>query len=255
VAWEWDRDSLAAPPRAKARLWAGPRTVMTRDRSDRAERDGIASWNERFPELAAGTLDRRIDHFVWGARVEADHRRGFQGWDHGWRLAAAAERFEDPIERFALGGASPSGARFTRWTYEAEAGASVMRDPRTLRVLARVEDQQVEARGARFLLADLATLGGHEGLGGFGPGRFRDLDLAHARVTWLFPLVRRLEMDLHGEWGGVYGNVWEDFRLESLERSVGFAVRGRIKQAAWGSIGVDFSRESARVRFALGEVE
>jgi len=119
----------------------------------------------------------------------------------------------------------------------------------------RVVDQGVTSGEERFLVADMATLGGSAGLAGYDLGRFHDLDLLLMKVTYIFPLVRRLELETHGEWGSVYHDVWGDARPGTLRNSFGFALRGRLDQQSFGAVGMDFSRETARVRVTLGRVE
>ena len=106
-----------------------------------------------------------------------------------------------------------------------------------------------------MLVSDLATLGGNEGLMGFEPGRFHDADLMLARLTYLFPILRGVEVDLHSECGAVYHDVWKDAKLNTLRTSAGFAVRLRSALKPRASAGLDFSQESVRLRFSLGGLE
>jgi hypothetical protein len=220
----------------------------------RDETSGRLPLASRFPALASAELGTRVEHFVYGAQASYDRRSGRPHWWKGWRLAATAERFDQPLRGFAFHSARTPSVSFTRLTYEGEAGVSFWRDPRTLRLYARVEDQQgVDGQGL-FLLPDLATLGGHEGLSGFEPGRFRDADLALARITYIFPIARYLETDVHAEAGAVEPRI-QDGRLDDAETSYGVALRVRNSFAPLASFGVDWSREKVRFRFALGGVE
>jgi hypothetical protein len=74
-------------------------------------------------------------------------------------------------------------------------------------------------------------------------------------VSYIFPLVRRLEMDVHSEWGNVFSDVWGDLSPRTLKNSYGFALRGRLKDRSVGAIGMDFSTDQVRVRLSLGTVE
>ena len=130
-----------------------------------------------------------------------------------------------------------------------------MRDPRTVRLKARVMDQTVDAKSGPFLISDMATLGGRPGLLGYSPGRFHDTDLLLTMLSYTFPLARLFELDLHSEWGGVYPDVWSDAKLSTLKRSIGLSLRGRAGVGMRGSIGVDFSPETARLHFSLGNIE
>lgn len=251
VRWAWNRDNEEAPPRTEINLWAGPRTSVTRT----GREEGTLSFDQRFPAIAAPTLDRRVEHFLYGGSFSTNWLTGAQRWSQGWRVRVQGERHDRPNHLTALKIGRPRGAQFTRMTYETETGFSFMRDPRTLRFMVRAVDQSISSGRDRFLLSDMASLGGSEGLAGFDAGRFHDLDLLHTKVTYIFPIVRRLEIDLHSEWGGVYDNVWGDPQLSTLKNSYGFALRGRMRRGSFGSVGMDFSRETTRLRFALGAVE
>jgi hypothetical protein len=247
----WNRDTEQSRPRTEVNLWAGPRMTVTRT----GREPGTASFEVRFPELASPTLDDRIEHLIYGGSFSTDWRVGSQRWAGGWRTKVQGERYDRPNALTALRIGGARGAQFTRLEYETETGFSFMRDPRTVRFLVRVVDQSVTSDREHFLISDMATLGGRKGLAGFEAGRFHDMDLLVSRVSYIFPIVRRLEIDLHSEWGGVYSNVWGDPRLSTLRNSYGVALRGRLKEAPFGSLGLDFSREGARVRFSLGGVE
>ena len=249
--WAWGHDPASARPRWGLGAWAGPRSAVTRT----GREHGQLSYDERFPGTAAQTLDRRVEHLVYGASGLADFRAGAPHWSRGWRLWGSAEQFGAPLRALALHTAADNGAAFTRYQLEAETGVSFWRDPRTLRLMAHVTDQQVRARADRFLLSDLATLGGHPGLAGFLPGRYHDLDMLLTRLTYVFPLVHHLEMDLHSEWGAVYPDVWKDARLNSLHSSFGFALHSRSDRSPHGAFGFDFSRENIRLHYTLGAAE
>ena len=245
-----DSATRNSPP-AELRLWAGPRSAVTRH----GRESGRASYEVLYPELAPATLNVREDHFVWGGGFTLDSRRGSPHWAHGGRLRLDAERMSPPIRVLALHSASDVGATSTRLVADAEGGFSFLRDPRTLRLRVRVTDLTIDHGADRFLFADYSRLGGREGLAGFTPGRFVDRDALLARATYVFPLSRLLEADVHGEWGSVYHDLWHEARLGSLEHSFGFAFRGRSQSSAHGSIGLDFSREGFRVNYAWGGVE
>ena len=238
-------------PPAELRLWAGPRSAVTR----RGREGGRASYEVLFPEFAPSTLDVREDQFLWGGGVTLDNRRGRPHWTHGGRLRIDAERMSPPVRALALHSAQDVGATSTRVVAEAEGGVSFFRDPRTLRFRVKVNDLTIDRNADRFLFADLSRLGGREGLGGFTPGRFIDRDALLTRVLYVFPLSRLFEADVHGEWGSVYHDVWREASLGSLEHSFGFAFRGRTQDSPHGSIGLDFSREGFRVNYAWGGVE
>src|SRR2546426_717785 len=85
--------------------------------------------------------------------------------------------------------------------------------------------------------------------------RFNDLDLMLLKTSYVFPIARRLEMDLHSEWGSVYGDVWHDAKPNTLHNSYGFSLRGRYVTGPIAAIGLDFSREGMRATYALGRID
>ncbi len=239
---EWDA------PRCDLQLWLGPRSLVTRHGHDPEE----PSFEQRFPDFAS-QLDQRVEHLVYGARLAFDQRRGKPHWAEGGRASVKFERFGDPIRALALRSAQTS-FQFTRWIYDAQAGWSFDRDPRTLRLELRLVDDVPDGT-SRVPLSDLATLGGLAGLSGFEAGRFHDLDSALGRLSYVFPLAYRLEMDVHAEVGQVAGDIWKDLARSSLQHSFGIALRPRLDEAVLGMIGVDWSRETVRVRFSIGGTE
>ena len=104
-------------------------------------------------------------------------------------------------------------------------------------------------------IPDLSRLGGRDGLAGFEPSRFHDLDALVGKLSYIFPLAKHLEFEVHTEWGGVYRDLIEDPTLDGLESSFGVALRPRLETMPLGSIGLDWSRETARLRFSFGGVE
>jgi hypothetical protein len=236
------------PWRVEGAAWAGPRELITR--SGRLGSD--PSFETLFPGLGA-LLDRRVEHLILGARLAADGRSGKPHWSQGVRGAIEVQRFAEPVEALAFR-TTHTDLPFTQWIYEAEGGISFYRDPRTLRLLVRAVDNRPDRSGI-MLLGDLAGLGGSRGLAGFEPGRFHDLDAVVGRLSYIFPLAIRFEFDVHVEAGGVYGDLWSDPRLSSLEHSFGLALRPRLDEAVLGSVGVDWSREAVRLRFSIGGVE
>ena len=244
-------DSSALGPHMSVQLWGGPRSRVTRTGRD----DTRPSYELLFPELAATTLDQRVEHLNYGAGWIADFRQGRPHWSRGGILRLLGERFADPVQGLALHSAQARGATFDRYTMEAETGFSFLRDPRTLRLYARVIDNHIEDHPERFLFSDLTRLGGRDGLLGYSPGRFRDVDGLITRAAYIFPLTRLFEFDVHTEWGSVYPDVWRDAKLATLKSSYGFTLRLRTDMRMIGAIGLDASRESVRVRYALGGVE
>jgi hypothetical protein len=170
-------------------------------------------------------------------------------------LALQVERYDANVGRLPLTTSLAEGASFTRVSLEGETGVSFMRDPRTIRLKVRVVDETVGSRRDRFLLSDLSQLGGREGLSGFGPGRFHDLDLLHVKLMYVFPLARLAECEAHSEWGAVYPDVWADAKLSTLQHSVGLSLRARNSASPYGEVGFDVSADGVRITYALGGLE
>ena len=249
--WGWAGETKTLNPRVMVTLWGGPRNVTTRNGR---EVDKL-SFDVRFPVLGTALLNRQVEHFIYGGSFSSDWRVGEPHWSQGWRVLLSAERFDRPIKAMALRVGTPRGAQFTRYVAETETGFSFYRAPRTVRFLVRLMNQDVSSDGDRFLISDMARLGGHQGVAGFEAGRLHDVDLVLTRVTYVFPLGRRLEMELHSEWGGVYSDVWEDAKLSTLKNSVGLSLRGVFHNSAFGSLGVDISPEGTRLRYSVGRAE
>jgi hypothetical protein len=227
--------------------WLGPRAIVTRT----GREPGKPSIDSRFAGLVEETLNERYENMTYGVEFSSDWRMGGPHWWEGWRTLVRAERFDEPWAILGLK-TQEAGAQFTRTTLQMENALSWGRDPRPVRFMGRIVDTGVSSHADRMEIADLALLGGREGLGGFQAGRFHDFDLILGRVTYLIPLVRRLELDLHVESGGVYSDLWKSARFDQLEQSAGFAIRGRTNERPMGSIGMDFCREGARLRYTFG---
>jgi hypothetical protein len=244
----WNRVRETHVPRAVMTLWAGPRVMVTRT----GREDGIASFEQNFPELEATRLDRYVEHLTYGVRVSTDWRQGQPHWTHGWRVLVESERFDKPFGAVAWRNPDGGGAQFTRTKVEYESGFSFMREPRTLRFLGRVVDVGISAGADRMEFQDLSHLGGNEGLAGFKAGRFHDVDQLLARVTYIFPLVQKIEMALSTDVGGVYPNVWRSPTFDGLAHSYAVFVRPRGASRVFGAFGVAWSSENVMLRWKLG---
>jgi hypothetical protein len=230
--------------------WAGPsESVVSNGRDPHRP-----SFELAHPVEAAGSIDRHLEHFAYGAGISHDARSGVPHWSRGWRASVEAERHDKSIEALALRDAHSGARSFSRVTYRAEAGASFGRDPRTLRLAVTTVDQRLDDGGGIFSIRDQASLGGNTGLAGFEPGRFHDIDLIVAKLSYIYPLVKNLEFDLHTEAGGVYPNLGSA-RISSLENSFGAALRFRGDLAPFAMVGLDWSSESVRFRFSIGGVD
>jgi hypothetical protein len=230
--------------------WAGPREV-----SVSRGRDPLRpSFELAHPVEAAGSLNHAIDQFCFGAGLSHDARWGRPHWSSGWRASVAAERFDKSIPALSFRDGHSDARSFTRLSYHLETAVSFGRDPRTLRLALTAVDQQLDATGGTFLLGDLQSLGGSAGLAGFPHGRFRDLDLVVGKLSYLYPLAKNLEFDMHTEAGGVYPHLGEA-RVESLKHSLGVALRLRTETAMLGALACDWSTEKVRVSLAIGGIE
>ena len=237
--------------RRGADVWAGERRSVLR----RGRERNRPSFETPFPQLGTGTLDLEQTQVVTGARVMLDSRSGHPHWSRGWRLDAQVERFGPPRGDGLLLAGDGDAPGFRRFTLEGQAGWSFMRDPRTLRLGARLVDVEPLDPTRPPRLFDLSHLGGGAGLAGFEPGRFHDLDLLVVKLSYLFPLVEYGEIELSTDVGAVSGDVWRELRLDRLERSYSVTIRPRTHSAPLGALGVSWSREGTRVRVSLGGVE
>jgi hypothetical protein len=247
----WNAREENGEPRTWVGAWVGPRWIETT-----AGRAGeVPSSTLLFPTVVAPTVDQRLVHLVYGARFTSDWRVGAPHWSRGWRVLIESQRFDAGRGPLALGLHGAPIAQFTRTWVEFETGFSFMRDPRSVRVMARLVDQGISAGRDRMALIDYTTFGAHDGLAGFDHGRFHDVDQVLTRVSYIFPLVRRLEIDLHLESGSAVDNVWHDLRLDGFRPSAGIALRGRTTTHPFGAIGFDGGAEGLRFRFSIGARE
>ncbi len=226
-------------------IWVGPRFSVTRN----GQESGVTPLGIGFPELLPA-LGQKVEHLMYGAVIAMDRRTGRPHWSEGWRATLNAERFDRPVEFLALHQAGDP-PRYNRFTFEGEAGASFMRDPRTFRLAWRL----IDMTGNPPVLVDLSVLGGSQGLHGFQPGRFQDRDLVLTKLSYLFPLAQHFELDVHVEAGGVYGDLYKHPRIREMPLSYGVALRPRTVFTPLGSVGLDWCREGVRFRYSVGGVE
>jgi len=225
--------------------WSGPRwSRLTQGFGDGDD----STISQRFPALVLGSLDHDFEHWTYGARVGVDRRGGAPHWSHGWRASFEAERYDRPI----VSSPSRTGAQFTRYGLLAEGGVSFWRDPRTLRLTFTATDIELGTHTANFLVSDLSRLGGRNGLAGYEPHRFHDVDVMNVRAAYIFPLSQHFEMDVHGDAGGVFADLQNDARPNRLKQSAGFALRGRTAASVVAMLGFDFSPEASRFVFSIG---
>jgi hypothetical protein len=244
----WQKQGQPAP-RAHAEAWVSTRNVVVTD----GREEGSPVVSQIYPEVSS-ELGVPRDNVVYGVSLAADRRDGKPHWGHGWRALASAERFDQAQESVSLHDATTPAAQFTRYTGELETGFSFMRDPRTVRLYLRAVDQDITSGEEHFVVTDLSRLGGFGRLGGFTNGRFRELDMAMGRLSYIFPLAQHFELDLHVETGGVYHDL-HTATIPSLASSWGIALRPRTGAAPIGLFGVDFSRDGVNVHWALGGIE
>lgn len=233
--------------RLETTAWGGERSLVTRE----GKADDRPSIEQVFPIYAAA-INQHEDYLTGGASMTLDARvPGVQRWISGWRAGVTAQSFADQTDTQLLFPSADATSRFLRLRYEGEVGYSFFKvDPRTVRLLVRVIDQNLDAGVIQPL--DLNTLGGNVGLSGFEGQRFHDLDLGLARLTYLFPIGKHLEIDVHTELGSVYRDLWRDAKWSNLRNSYGVALRPRSDTAVLGAIGIDWSVEKVRVLWSLG---
>ncbi|NOT33389.1 MAG: hypothetical protein HOP12_04375 [Candidatus Eisenbacteria bacterium] len=231
--------------------WVGVEDVSVRN----GREADVTPLDVQFPEYVLAPPDARGFTTV-GGRVQLDSRAGAPHWSRGGRLRVEASVHEPMnLSDYGVLDGADVGARFTRYSAEAEAGVSFWRDPRTFRLLLHATHLDSRATTFELPLTALSILGGGLGLAGFEAGRFRDRDRVLGRLTYLFPLAEHFEMDLHVESGGVFPDLNDSLRLDELEVSYGVLLRPRLKTAAIGAFGVEWSHEKVRIRYSLGMVE
>jgi hypothetical protein len=230
--------------------WVSEREMVLLDGRD-PKKPGIA---EVYPALASQLLGVHVEHLIYGGLAEFDHRGGSPHWTRGYWLAARLDRYDKPIEGMVLRSADTPGDQFLRVTYQGQGGISFWRDPRTIRLGIKVVDQTIGSSTGIFILPDLAKLGGQDGLVGFEPGRFQSTDAAVAKLSYIFPLGRYIEVDAHAETGGVYSHL-HDLRASTLKQSYGTTVRIRSLRRLLGGFGFNWSSESLRFGFQIGGTE
>jgi hypothetical protein len=227
--------------------WAGGRDMVLLDGRDPVK-PGIA---EVHPVQASELLGIHVEHLIYGGQVALHRRNGSPHWTQGYGLSVRVDRFDEPIEGFVLHAPHTPGDQFLRVTYEGQGGISFWRDPRTIRLAVRVVDQTIGSSAGIFILPDLAKLGGQDGLVGYEPGRFQSTDAAVAKLSYIFPLGRYVEVDAHTEAGGVYADL-RDLRGSTLKHSYGTALRIRSTKRLLAGFGFNWSAESLRFSFQIG---
>ena len=232
LAYPW-RTPLAARPWADATAWVASREVVIR-------RGRLApSFEEVFPGQA-GLVDLRQERLVYGAEVSRDRRAGEPHWGRGYLATVRAERFDRALSGLTIRSGHTTAPQFTRLSFKGSAGFSFMRDPRTIRIAVRAVSTGAVAGSAPLLIPDLVSLGADDGLASLDLGRFRDRDLLYGALTYIFPLGKHVEMELHAESGGVYPRM-RDATTSSLQESYGFSLRPRTDTRLLAAIGADWS--------------
>lgn len=252
LAHRWTLGAAGRALRVGVRAWGGGRGITV----GRGREDEIASIETRYPGPGGSPFFVGGSQWIGGAGLTLDTRAGRPHWSRGERLSLAFEASSDRDDASLLlhetSGVKPSD--HVRFTAEFETGVSFWRDPRTLRLLVRTDRLDPLDDGRSPALPDLPALGGSDGLGGFEPARFHDLASVLARVSYLFPLAQNFELDAHVEAGGVFPAI-SAARAGELETSYGLLLRPRTRFAPLGAVGVQWSRESVRIRYTIGGVE
>ena len=243
LIYPWQQ-THAKPRLAQVQGWIGPREIVIRH-------GRLApSFEQTFPGQA-GLLNLRQERLVYGLQLVRDSRVGEPHWLHGVRTELRAERFDKAIDALTLRSAHTEAPQFTRLSFRGQTGFSFMRDPRTFRVAVRAVSTGPVAGSAPLLIPDLVSLGADDGLASLALGRFRDRDLLYGAASYIFPLSRQLEMELHSETGGVYARM-RDAKPSSFKQSYGFSLRPRTDLRVLGAVGADWSPGAFVIRYSLG---
>ena len=242
----WEGENTEGP-RVRGALWIGTREMVVRS----GRESGVQSFEELFLSLAAATLNQKFQNLVYGGRVSFGQRQGTPHWTHGVWGQIDAARFDKPVSAISFSEPGPTSPQFTRFNYQAATAISFGRSPRTLQPYVQIIDTQYHGATESFLLPDFATLGGSRGLEGFESLRFHDLDKAVVKLSYVFPLLRTMEVDLHGEAGGVYHDVWQDLKPNKFRHSGGAILRVIARDQVVLAIGADWSHEAVRFQFDL----
>ncbi len=249
-AWQSQRYQLSYAFDPKARLAKDSRGLWLWA----AVREGILrrgqvgpSVEETFPSLAHD-IDGRQEYVIVGAAYAHDTRAGQPHWTSGHRLEARLERFTSAGHGFRT--STLEAPHFTRTDLRAEQGFSFWRDARTVRVSLRAVTTAQKGGSGPLAIPDLVSLGGHEGLESLPDGRYRDRDLVHGAVHYVFPMSKHLEAVTLIEAGAVAREL-SDLRWGDLRESYGFTLRVRSDTRIMAAAGVNWRPGAVRVHYDL----
>jgi hypothetical protein len=249
-AWQSQRYqvSYAFDPRARAAkdakgllVWAAVREGILR------EGQRGPSVEETFPSFAA-EIGGRQQYVIAGASYAHDTRAGQPHWTSGHRVEARLERFTSAGRGIRT--STIAAPHFTRTDLRAEQGFSFWRDARTVRVALRAVTTAQKGGSGPLAIPDLVSLGGHEGLESLPDGRYRDRDLVHGAVHYVFPLSKHLEAVTLVEAGAVEREL-SDLQFGDLRESYGFTLRVRSDTKIMATAGVNWRPGAVRVHYDL----
>ncbi|MEQ1833181.1 MAG: hypothetical protein ABL977_09000 [Candidatus Eisenbacteria bacterium] len=241
VSWAFDPRARAARDPQGVLVWLALREGILR-------RGQVGpSVDDRFPAFAS-SVDGRQQYVISGVSLAHDTRQGRPHWLSGHRVELRTERFTSAGRGIRT--ATLDSPHFTRTDLYAEQGFSFWRDPRTLRLSGRVVTTGQKGGSGPLAIPDLVALGGHEGLESLPDGRYRDRDLVHADVHYVFPLSKHLEAVTLAEVGAVAREL-TDLHWGTLRESYGFTLRIRSDTKIMASAGVNWRPGAVRVHYDL----
>lgn len=252
LARTWVATGVGGPARLSVRAWGGGRGLDV----GRGREPEISSIEATFPGAGGSPYFVGGSQWLGGVSFSVDTRSGRPHWSRGERLSVAYEVTADRDDPTLLLHETSGNALadYRRVTAEFQSGVSFWRDPRTFRLFLRADRLDPRDDARTVAVPDLPALGGSSGLSGFEPGRWHDHAAVLARLSYIFPLAQHFEMDAHVEAGGVFPDL-SAARSDALETSYGLMLRPRTAVAPLGAMGVEWSRESVRIRYTIGGVE
>ena len=204
---------------------------------------------------AAGVADFRYGQFVEQRLDLWADTRPLQG---AWAASGTGARLD---LRGGLG-FDPENAALQRWVRYGGVASLFLDLTGTRRVLGlNVSADAVDPLGDEPLpMGALTSLGGIETMRGFYQGRFVGRSAATATLEYRWPIASFLDAELFASLGNAFGERFEDFELDRLAGSGGFAIRTNTSRDLSFDILIaagtrqfyrgDFAVEN--IRFAIG---
>jgi outer membrane protein assembly factor BamA len=176
---------------------------------------GEPALDEAYDTSRLANLGEFRSDFVVGLEVELDTRIARRA-DVPVALPAAGWLFSAAVERQMRMEVTRSD--YSRVRVDLNRYIDVYRGDRVLRL--RLRGEWVVGEIERISFVDLATLGGHQLLRGYGRGRFRDRASALGSAEYRYPVGESLAAYVFADVGRVYPNV-DEVRLRDLRMGFG----------------------------------